>query len=112
IYAVDEWVEKYKAELLNKPYQLIRAFELEKISHFKTPNQVLAIVKIPVAAIPSGLSRLTLILDDIRDPGNMGTIIRTADWFGIQNVICSIGSVDVYGSKVIQATMGSVFRVG
>ena len=112
IYAVDEWVEKYKAELKNKPYQLIPYFELEKISQFKTPNQVLAVVKIPVAAIPSSLSGLTLILDDIRDPGNLGTIIRIADWFGIQNVICSIGSVDVYGSKVIQATMGSVFRVG
>ncbi|MBK8684909.1 MAG: RNA methyltransferase [Bacteroidetes bacterium] len=112
IYAVDEWVEKYKSELKNKPYQLIPYFELEKISQFKTPNQVLAVVKIPVAAIPSSLSGLTLILDDIRDPGNLGTIIRIADWFGIQNVICSIGSVDVYGSKVIQATMGSVFRVG
>jgi TrmH family RNA methyltransferase len=112
IYAVDEWVEKYKVELMNKPYQLIPYFELEKISHLKTPNQVLAIVRIPVATIPSSLSGLTLMLDDIRDPGNLGTIIRIADWFGIQNVICSIGSVDVYGSKVIQATMGSIFRVG
>ena len=55
--------------------------------------------------------KLTLVLDDIKDPGNLGTIIRIADWFGIENVICSLDSVEVYNPKVIQATMGSISRV-
>lgn len=112
IYAVEEWAEKNKPALMNKPYQLVPYFELEKISHLKTPNQVLAVVKMPLTVIPTSSSGLTLMLDDIRDPGNLGTILRIADWFGIQTVICSNGSADAYSSKVIQATMGSIFRVG
>ena len=56
-------------------------------------------------------SQLTIALDKVQDPGNMGTIIRTADWFGIHNIVCSSDSVDIYNPKVIQATMGSFFRV-
>jgi TrmH family RNA methyltransferase len=87
---------------------------LEKISSLKTPQDVLALVKIP--AWPSLnystlQKKFSLVLDGIQDPGNMGTIIRTADWFGITDVICSEDSVDVYNSKVVQATMGSLSRI-
>jgi TrmH family RNA methyltransferase len=87
---------------------------LEKISALKTPADVLATVKIPQWP---GLNATTLnkkfaiVLDGIQDPGNMGTIIRTADWFGIQNIICSEDCVEVYNPKVVQATMGSLSRM-
>ncbi|MCD4745473.1 MAG: RNA methyltransferase [Bacteroidales bacterium] len=87
--------------------------ELKKISALKTPNQILAIVEIPQYIFNFNMtsSELVLILDEIKDPGNLGTIIRTADWFGINNIICSNNSVDLYNPKVVQATMGSIARV-
>lgn len=87
--------------------------ELKSISGLTTPNEVLAIVKIPENEINKNTiyQDLVLVLDKIRDPGNLGTIIRTADWFGINNIICSKDTVDAYNPKVIQATMGSVSRV-
>ena len=87
---------------------------LEKISQLKTPQEVLALVKIPTQP---GLNytllqkKFSLVLDGVQDPGNMGTIIRTADWFGIENIICSEDTVDVYNPKVVQATMGSLARM-
>lgn len=87
--------------------------ELKKISSLATPNEVLAVAEIPERKldIESLKDELTLVLDDIQDPGNMGTIIRVADWFGIENIICSINTVDCYNPKVVQATMGSIARV-
>lgn len=84
--------------------------ELKKISALSTPNSCLAVFKIPDEnpIIDSGL---TLALDDIRDPGNLGTILRLCDWFGIQQIVCSKETVDIYNPKVVQATMGSVARV-
>ncbi|SFW50305.1 RNA methyltransferase, TrmH family [Sinomicrobium oceani] len=84
--------------------------ELKKISQLKTPNTALALFEIPQSesVVPSGL---IVALDDIRDPGNLGTIIRLCDWFGIEHLVCSRGTVDCYNSKVIQATMGSLARV-
>lgn len=84
--------------------------ELKKISALSTPNSCLAVFKIPDEnpIIDSGL---ILALDDIRDPGNLGTILRLCDWFGIQQIICSKETVDIYNPKVVQATMGSVARV-
>ncbi|MEP7094046.1 MAG: RNA methyltransferase [Flavobacterium sp.] len=84
--------------------------ELKKISALSTPNSCLAVFKIPDEnpIIDSGL---ILVLDDIRDPGNLGTILRLCDWFGIQQIICSKETVDIYNPKVVQATMGSVARV-
>lgn len=84
--------------------------ELERISSFKTPNKVLAIVKIPnEKSHVSG--NIVLALDSIKDPGNLGTIIRLADWFGVQNIFCSKECVDLYNPKVVQSTMGSITRV-
>jgi len=85
--------------------------ELDQISSLKTPNEVVAIVKQKEAQLFEINSSLTIALDIIQDPGNLGTIIRTADWFGIKNIVCSDDSVDVYNPKVMQATMGSFFRV-
>jgi len=88
--------------------------EFTKISSLKTPQGALALVEIPnqKQLNPADLTgKHSLVLDDIQDPGNLGTIIRTAEWFGIQQIICSIGTVDAYNPKVVQATMGSLSRV-
>lgn len=87
--------------------------ELKKISTLVRPNEVVAIVKIPKVDLVSNtlLEKLSLVLDGIQDPGNLGTIIRVADWFGIENIICSLNTVDCYNPKVVQATMGSIARV-
>lgn len=89
---------------------LISEAELKKISALTTPNTCLALFRIPEEK-PVVESGLILALDDIRDPGNLGTILRLSDWFGISDVVCSNETVDIYNPKVIQATMGSISRV-
>ncbi|MDG5490107.1 RNA methyltransferase [Psychroserpens sp. SPM9] len=89
---------------------LISEQELHKISRLKTPNTAVALFKIP-KDIPTAPTGLILALDDVRDPGNLGTIIRLCDWFGIKQLLCSKATVDCYNSKVVQATMGSLTRV-
>jgi len=84
--------------------------ELKKISHLVTPNKVLAVFKIPeIQELKT--SGLILALDAINDPGNLGTIIRLCDWFGVTQIVCSNDTVDCYNSKVVQASMGSLIRV-
>lgn len=110
VYATDEW----DAGKLADPSILTRvsAHELAKISGLQTPQQVLAVARQywPDAA-PLLNQKITLVLDGIQDPGNLGTIIRIADWFGIQEIVCSLDTVDCYNPKVVQATMGSLLRV-
>jgi TrmH family RNA methyltransferase len=89
---------------------LISERELQQLSALKSPNTVVAVFVIPKQK-PLEIEGLVLALDDVRDPGNLGTIIRLCDWFGIQNIVCSTATVDCYNSKVIQATMGSLTRV-
>ncbi len=92
----------------------ISVTELEKISSLKTPQDVIAQVKLPQwpALDHSQLAgKFSIVLDGIQDPGNMGTIIRIADWFGIHYIVCSTDTVDVYNPKVIQASMGSLARL-
>jgi RNA methyltransferase, TrmH family len=85
---------------------------LEKISLLKTPNNVVAVFdKRSQEKIARLENKLTLMLDDIQDPGNLGTIIRIADWFNVENIICSYHCVDCYNPKVVQASMGSLVRV-
>ena len=122
-------VEGLKAikELLNSNMQLITLFttetfnidldeilisetDLKRISFLKTPNKALAIFKIPISK-PIDTNQLIIALDTIRDPGNLGTIIRLCDWFGVKDLVCSKETVDCYNPKVIQATMGSITRV-
>lgn len=89
---------------------LITNTELDKISALSTPNTCLAVFKIPEQkAVKS--EGLVMALDDVRDPGNLGTIIRLCDWFGISQIICSEACADVYNPKVVMATMGSLARV-
>jgi len=109
IYATDDWAQQHPAlpGITN-----ITEAELQKISSLQTPNQVLAIATQPQPAGEPGLhGKLSIVLDGIQDPGNLGTIIRIADWFGINQVIASTDTVDKYNSKVIQSTMGSLLRV-
>lgn len=87
--------------------------ELTKASFLCHPQQVLAVFKTLDSHVDTKLltSKLTIVLDGVQDPGNLGTIIRIADWFGIENVICSADTADAYNPKVVQATMGSIARV-
>lgn len=89
---------------------LIKEADMKRISALSSPSSCLAIFKIPTTA-KIGAKGLIVALDDIRDPGNLGTIIRLCDWFGVTQLLCSQETVDVYNPKVIQATMGSITRV-
>ena len=87
--------------------------ELQKASFLKSPQRVLALFETPApSTIETADSSLVLALDDIQDPGNLGTIIRIADWFGVRQIVCSQGTVDAFSPKVVQATMGAIARVG
>ncbi len=115
LYAVQDWVtglEKGTALAMESYIEIIKDFELEKITSYATANKVLAVFdkRLPAQNIMVK-QKLTVVLDDIRDPGNLGTIIRTADWFGIENIICSENTVDMYNPKVVQSTMASLGRV-
>ncbi|MEY4804574.1 MAG: hypothetical protein RL331_1093 [Bacteroidota bacterium] len=97
--------EQYKKELLVAPFA-----DLEKLTQLKTPKKVNALVKYPKTK-PWKAGQKALLLDQIQDPGNLGTIIRTADWFGIQHIFCAPGTTDYLSPKVIHASMASAFRV-
>lgn len=103
--------DKFKKQYREKVIE-IKEFELEKISALSTANNILGIFKKRSVFNSINISnKLTLFLDDIQDPGNLGTIIRTADWFGIQTIFCSYATVDCYNPKVVQSTMASLGRV-
>lgn len=113
IYALTSWIEEHK---LNKTLQLqdvheITGSELERISLLTQPNRVLAVVEQKHDEFSIGDQKRMLFLDEIKDPGNLGTIMRIADWFNIKTIICKPGSVEKYNPKAVQASMGSVFRV-
>lgn len=100
----DDWKKKALCTDINT---------IKQISSLTTPQEFIAVIRKPeFQLIPaSEINDLTILLDDISDPGNLGTIIRLADWFGIKSIICSENSVDCYNPKAVQATMGSIFRV-
>ncbi|WP_071146308.1 TrmH family RNA methyltransferase [Bacteroides ihuae] len=110
--ATTEWLSKHPSVVANEIVE-VSAEELSRASLLKTPQQVLAIFEQsnPKIEIETTKKSLSLALDDIQDPGNLGTIIRLADWFGIEQIFCSLGTVDVYNPKTIQATMGAIARV-
>jgi len=112
IYHTPEWNPELAIGLTGDVV-LISERELQQISMLKTPNSVFAVVKIPNESLDHSvvMNGLSLLLDDIHDPGNLGTIIRIADWFGVHQIICSPDCVEVYNPKVVQSSMGSVFRV-
>ncbi|MBW2960956.1 TrmH family RNA methyltransferase [Mesonia aestuariivivens] len=94
----------------NNKMQLLEANELKKITKLSTPQTALALFKIPQKK-PRIIENFIVALDGVRDPGNLGTIIRLCDWFGVKQLVCSLDTVDCYNEKVIQATMGSIARV-
>lgn len=100
--------ESFNIDAINEV--IISEAELKKISSLKSPNKALAIFDIKEPKLIDD-SRLIVALDNIRDPGNLGTIIRLCDWFGIRDLVCNEETVDCYNSKVVQATMGSLARV-
>lgn len=115
IFATAHFISNHKPLLTNTVFKVheVSEEELKKISLQSTPNQALAICHYfpETALIPDFERQFYLYLDDVRDPGNLGTIIRLADWFGISTVFCSPGSCDFYNPKVIQSTMGAFLRV-
>lgn len=104
IFATSEW------ESQGQTFQEVSDEELRRVSFLQHPQRVLALFFIPTESIPS-VSSLSLALDDVQDPGNLGTIIRIADWFGIDTIYCSENTADAWSPKVVQATMGSIARV-
>lgn len=108
IYATEGFAGKHA-----RLKQLVRITEhdLERISSLSAPNEVLGIFSKPVFGQPVWRSTISLMLDGIQDPGNLGAIIRTADWFAVRTIICSRDCADNFNSKVVQATMGSLTRV-
>lgn len=109
VYAVRDWSPP--AALSDKLLTEVSESELERLSSLATPNQVLGIFKKPSFSPPVFNKTLSLILDGIQDPGNLGTIVRIADWFGISRILCSPDCADVYSAKAMQSTMGSVSRI-
>lgn len=94
----------------NNKMQLLEANELKKITKLATPQTALALFKIPQKK-QTIIEDFIVALDGVRDPGNLGTIIRLCDWFGVKQLLCSKDTVDCYNEKVVQATMGSIARV-
>jgi TrmH family RNA methyltransferase len=116
IYAGKEWLEDpensgWRDTATDAAVTELKKGELERISSLVTPNQVLAVFSKPVFPAPEFGKSFSLLLDSIQDPGNLGTIIRIADWFGIRQIACTPDSADAFGSKTVQSTMASIGRV-
>lgn len=114
IFATQEWITDNPSLLpiINSKLIEVNLEELTRLSLLQHPQQVLAFFPIPGEQTSfSSQNSLSLLLDNVQDPGNLGTIIRIADWFGIDTIYCSIGTVDAWNPKVVQATMGSIARV-
>ena len=115
ICAEKKWLSENESLLKNiNPENIFETDDhwLHSISLLKTPNKVVAVFDQKSAIeTPNFSDKISLMLDDLQDPGNLGTIIRIADWFDIENIICSENSVDCYNPKVVQSTMGSLSRI-
>lgn len=110
VYAVKEWLNRNMAQIPNHiPVYELSQQELERVSHLKSPNSVLAVLELPVIKDKLTCGRL-ILLDTIQDPGNMGSIIRIADWFGLDGILLYGQCVDPYSPKCVQSTMGSILR--
>ena len=109
IYATTNWIENINVDNIETKEASVA--ELERMTGLQNANEVLAIVQQKENILPAINNTISLVIDGIQDPGNLGTIIRIADWFGIQNILCNNNTVELYNSKVIQSTMGSFVRV-
>lgn len=112
IVATEEWLDKHDKEAATE-YTVATDEELRKVSFLQHPQQVIGLFPIPQPTFDAGTcnKELCLALDKVQDPGNLGTIIRIADWFGISTILCNEGTADAFNPKVVQATMGSIARV-
>lgn len=110
LYATERFLADYECQ--DPRLEIVSEVQMEQMSSLDTPPGIMAVARIPSKTLESlPPERLSIALDGIGNPGNLGTIIRTAEWFGIKNIICSNDCVEVWNPKVIQATMGSVFRI-
>ena len=112
LWITENWAKIHEKEIHSFPFNTLSLKEMERISALKTPQEALAIAKIPTYTIYDiDPAKPLLILDAIRDPGNLGTVIRTADWFGITQILASLDTVELTNPKTIQASMGSFTRM-
>ncbi len=112
IFATEDWLAENPVRIANDHITIIDQADLERISQLSTPNKVLAIVtQYDESAVIETKHNIILALDTIQDPGNLGTIMRIADWFGVKQIVASFDSADMYNSKVVQASMGSIARI-
>lgn len=113
VYATEKWIVKNRQKLPNDiKVQEVQDFELQKMTSLTVANEVIILAKKPepFSFIPDD-NPVVVALDHLQDPGNLGTIIRTCDWFGIKHIICSPDTVDMYNPKVVQSAMGSLLRL-
>ena len=112
IVAESDWLKENQSLLKGLEIFEVESSRLQSLSVLKTANKVLGVFKQPaMEKEPDLTGKVSLMLDDLQDPGNMGTIIRIADWFGVDQIVCSKNSVECYNPKVVQSTMGSLARV-
>lgn len=112
IYATSSFLQQNGQSLPAEVIREVSETELQRLSQLQTPNQVVAVVQqMPNNPLNLKKDGWILVLDGIRDPGNMGTMLRLADWFGLQGVVGSTDCADIYNPKVVQASMGSLFRI-
>jgi TrmH family RNA methyltransferase len=112
IYALPDWDGLDEANRAGLNVEFVNQKQLDQICELRNPNQAVALISIPTIAEETGLTKgWHIYLNRLRDPGNLGTILRIADWYGLQEIICSPDSVEPYNQKVVQASMGAVFRV-
>ena len=111
VCATNSWLSQHIELPSSAEIHEVDADSLSRLSHMSTPNEVWMLLERTTFTSPTPAKQpLTLALDHLQDPGNMGTIIRTADWFGVRRIVCSEGSVSCYNPKVVQSTMGGLFR--
>ena len=113
IFATNDWIESQNFNTNRFHTNEVTLVDLKKVTALSTPSEVLAIFKLPCTEFNGHIitNDISIALDNISDPGNLGTILRTADWFGINQIYCSTNTVDAFNPKVVQATMGSLARV-
>lgn len=109
LFCTENWLRTHNIE----DADVVSSSQIERMSMLKTPTEVIAVYEMPDydVDLSETVKNLNLALDNVQDPGNLGTIIRIADWFGINDIYCSVDTVDVYNPKVVQATMGAISRV-
>lgn len=113
VAGTQEWISSHKS-IPAQRVETVTPDELKRASLLRTPQDVLAVFAIPdgtASLAQTSANNLVLALDDVQDPGNLGTIVRIADWFGIKDIFCSKATADIYNPKAVQATMGAISRV-